>query len=55
MPVFHCLDCTKGSVQPWGNYDHFVTRPVFMVRSCYHLTLSQARGPPLVGSLRMLI
>jgi len=54
MPLSHCLDCTKGSVQPGGNYDHFVIRQVFMV-SCYHLTLPQARGPPLVGSPRMLI
>jgi len=55
MPLFHCLDCTKGFVQPRGNYDHFVTKPVFMVRSCYQLALPQARGPRLVGSPRMLI
>jgi hypothetical protein len=55
MPLFHCLDSTKGSVQPQGNYDHFVTKPIFMVRSCYHLTLPQARGPCLVGCPWMLI
>jgi hypothetical protein len=32
--LFHCLGYTKGSVLAWGNCIHFVTRPVFTVRSC---------------------
>ena len=33
MSLFHCVDCTKGSIQARGNYICFVTRPVFGVRS----------------------
>jgi hypothetical protein len=38
MSLIHWLGHTKESVPTWGNYIHFVTRPVFMVRICLHLT-----------------
>jgi hypothetical protein len=37
MCLFHCLGCTKGLAQARSTRIRFVTRTVFMVRSCYHL------------------
>jgi len=37
MSLFHCLGCTKGSVQPRNNYECFVTWNFFAVRSSQHL------------------
>ena len=34
MPIFHCLGCTKGSVQARSTCIRFVTRAIFRVRSC---------------------
>ena len=49
MPIFHCLDCTKGSVKPWSKYDHFVTRPIFMVRNVTTLPYPKLEGHPLLA------
>jgi hypothetical protein len=53
--LFHCLRHAKGSVQPPGTCVHFITRPVLMVRNCYHLTQPQVGRPPTVSCLRLLI
>ena len=55
ISLFHCLGCTKGSVQALGNCSHFVMRPVFMVGRCCYLAQPQAGWPPLVGCLWLLI
>ena len=38
MSLFHCLGCTKASVQARGKCLCFITKPVFTVRCCLHLT-----------------
>ena len=38
--LFHCLGYSKGSVQSRDPCIRFVTRPVFKVRICYHLSQS---------------
>ena len=38
MSLFHWLGCTKISIQVWGKWSCFVTKPVFTVRICQHLT-----------------
>ena len=38
MSDFHCLGCTRVSVQVSGKCLCFVTKQVFMVKSCQHLT-----------------
>jgi hypothetical protein len=38
MSLFHCLGCTKASVQARGECLCFITKPDFTVRSCLHLT-----------------
>jgi len=43
VSLFHCLGCTKASVQVRGLlYKCFVLGYVFAVRSCLHLTQSSA-------------
>ena len=44
----HCFGRTKRSIEPRGTCICFVTRPVFTVRSCYHLAHIPSWGPPLV-------
>jgi hypothetical protein len=55
MSHLHCWGCTNGSVQDRGNCNRFVTRSVFMVRSCYFLAQPQAERPPLFGCPQLLI
>ena len=38
MSLFRCLGHTKVSIQLWCRSSCFVTKPVFMVRSCQRLT-----------------
>ena len=38
MSLFHCLCCTKVAVQVQGTCICFITKPIFMVRSCQHIT-----------------
>jgi hypothetical protein len=37
MSIFHCLDCTKRSIQTKGTCIRLITRQVCMFGSCYHL------------------
>ena len=56
MSLFRCLGHTKVSVMVLGFLsEYFVTRYVFTVYSCYHLTQPQAAESPLVGRPRLLI
>ena len=55
MFLFHCLGCTKGSVQNRGARNAFETRPVFRVRSCRQFAQPPSWRPPLVGCLGLLI
>lgn len=37
MSMLHCLGCTKGSIHAWNTCIHFLTRPIFRMRCCYHI------------------
>jgi hypothetical protein len=55
MSLFHCLGCTKVTVQVRSMCSCFVTQLDFKVRTCQHLAQPQAGKPPLVGCPQMFI
>jgi len=55
MSLFHCLGCTKGSVQARSNCNRFVTKPVFTVRSCSNLAQPPSWSTTPVDCPRLLI
>jgi len=55
VSFFRCLGHTRVSIQVRDKYSGFVTKPVFMVRSCQHLAQPHAGKPPIVGCPQLLI